>query len=47
MNPALMAHFEEQARFCEAFGSPFTARLVEAMARDLAAGGATAVLVVD
>jgi hypothetical protein len=44
---ALLAHFEEQAGFCEAFGSPFTARLIEAMARDLASGGPTAELVGD
>jgi hypothetical protein len=42
---ALLAHFSEQARFCEAFGSPFTARLIEAMARDLEAGGPVAALV--
>ena len=47
MNPALLAHFEEQARFCDAFGSPFTARLIEAMTRDLEAGGPTAGLVAE
>jgi hypothetical protein len=40
-------HFREQAGFCFAFGSPFTARLIEAMARDLEAGGPTAALVGD
>ena len=47
MNQALLDHFDEQAGFCEAFGSPFTARLIEAMARDLAAGGPVADLVGD
>jgi hypothetical protein len=47
VNPALLDHFTEQAGFCEAFGSPFTARLVEALGRDLAAGGPTAALVAD
>jgi len=47
VNRALLDHFEEQAGFCEAFGSPFTARLLEAMARDLAAGGPIAELVGD
>ena len=47
MNPALLAHFAEQAHFCEAYGSPFTARLIEAMARDLEGGGPTAELVGD
>ncbi len=47
MNPDLLDHFVEQARFCDAFGSPFTARLIEAMTRDLEAGGPTAELVAD
>lgn len=47
MNPKLHRHFEEQAGFCEALGSPFTARLIEAMARDLEAGGPVARLVGD
>jgi hypothetical protein len=41
----LVDHFAEQAGFCDALGSPFTARLIEAMARDLAAGGPVAQLV--
>jgi hypothetical protein len=45
MNQALLDHFEEQARFCDALGAPFTARLIEAMARDLVAGGPVAELV--
>src|SRR5262245_44947629 len=47
MNAEVLAHFAEQARFCEQFGSPFTARLVEALGRDIAAGGPTASLVAD
>lgn len=47
MNPALLDHFVEQARYCDAYGSPFTARLIEAMARDLGAGGPVADLVGD
>jgi hypothetical protein len=43
----LLEHFAEQASFCDAFGSPFTARLLEAMVRDLEAGGPTAALVAD
>jgi hypothetical protein len=45
--PSLLAHFAEQAGFCDAMGSPFTARLLEAMARDLEAGGPVADLVGD
>jgi hypothetical protein len=47
MTPALRAHFVEQAGFCDALGSPFTARLIEAMGHDLTAGGPTADLVGD
>lgn len=42
---ALLDHFREQAGFCLAMGSPFTAGLVEAMADDLEAGGPVADLV--
>ncbi len=45
VNQALLDHFAEQAGFCDAYGSPFTARLLEAMARDLRDGGPTADLV--
>jgi hypothetical protein len=47
MNPDMLPHFVEQAGFCEAFGSPFTARLLEAMGRDLELGGPTAELVAE
>lgn len=47
MDPKLLLHFEEQAGFCEVLGSPFTARLIDAMHRDLVAGGPVASLVGD
>ena len=47
MNERLREHFIEQAGFCEAYGSPFTARLIEALLGDLDAGGPTAALVGD
>jgi len=43
--PEIIEHFAEQARFCEIYGSPFMARLLEALGVDLAAGGPTARLV--
>jgi hypothetical protein len=43
----LLTHFGEQAFHCDAYGSPFTARLIEAMQRDLAAGGPVNDLVGD
>ena len=43
----LRDHFAEQAAICEAYGSPFTARLLERAGRDLAAGGPVAELVAD
>ena len=45
MSSAVIDHFVEQARHCESYGSPFMARLLEELARDLAAGGPTADLV--
>jgi hypothetical protein len=41
----LRDHFRQQAGFCDAYGSPFTARLCERMAADLEAGGPTVDLV--
>lgn len=41
----VIEHFVEQARYCEEYGSPFMARLLEALARDIRAGGPTAPLV--
>lgn len=47
MHDGLQDHFAQQAGFCEQYGSPFTARLIEALAADIAAGGPTAALVGD
>jgi hypothetical protein len=44
---SLLAHFAEQALHCESYGSPFTGQLIEAMGRDLEAGGPVADLVAD
>lgn len=41
----LLAHFREQAIYCDLFGSPFTARLIEQMGADLEAGGPVADLI--
>ncbi|NWG54937.1 MAG: DUF2332 domain-containing protein [Hydrogenophilaceae bacterium] len=38
----ILAHFREQAAFCDAYGSPFTGALIRAMADDVEAGGPTA-----
>jgi hypothetical protein len=42
---AVIEHFAEQARFSEVYGSPFMARLLEAVGRDIEAGGPAAALV--
>lgn len=42
---AVIEHFVQQAYYCEEYGSPFMARLLEALARDIEAGGPTAELV--
>ena len=42
---ALLDHFQEQAGFCDAYGSPFTARLIERLAQDLRTRGPVADLV--
>jgi len=47
MNLSLAAHFAEQAAFCKAFGSPFTAALIDALGRDLEARGPTFDLVAE
>ncbi len=41
----ILAHFHEQAMFCDEYGSPFTAQLIERMGADLAAGGPVADLI--
>ncbi len=43
----LLDHFREQAGFCRALGSPFTAALIDAMADDIAQDGVVATLVGD
>jgi hypothetical protein len=44
LRDAMHAHFREQAPGCEAYGSPFTARLIEHMEADFDAGGPVAAL---
>ncbi|HMI93381.1 MAG TPA: DUF2332 family protein [Polyangiales bacterium] len=44
---AMRAYFREQARVCDEYGSPFTARLIEAMWIDFEAGGPVAELIAD
>ncbi len=39
MNEKILAHFAEQAGFCNALGSPFTGQLIERMREDFIAGG--------
>lgn len=41
----VLAHFEEQAGFCTAYGSPFTGALILHAAEDIRAGGPTAALI--
>jgi len=36
---AVIQHFVQQAGYCDEYGSPFMARLIEALARDIEAGG--------
>jgi hypothetical protein len=43
----VLAHFREQAGFCTAYGSPFTGGMIEAVARDVEAGGPVAALLQD
>jgi hypothetical protein len=43
----ILAHFNEQAVFCEAYGSPFTGRMIRCFAEDLQSGGPIAALVGD
>lgn len=47
MQDRILDHFREQAGFCDLFGSPFTARLLERIAADIAAGGPSARYVAD
>jgi hypothetical protein len=43
----VLAHFNEQAVFCEVYGSPFTGQLIRRFAEDLESGGPTAALAGD
>lgn len=43
----VLSHFNEQAGFCESYGSPFTGQLIRRFADDLAGGGPVAALVGD
>jgi hypothetical protein len=43
----VIEHCRQQAGWCDDYGSPFTARLIERLARDIEAGGPTAALVAD
>ncbi|HRO02982.1 MAG TPA: DUF2332 domain-containing protein [Terricaulis sp.] len=43
----VLGHFEEQASFCAAYGSPFTSALLLHAAEDIRAGGPTSALVAD
>lgn len=42
---AVLDHFREQSHYCGLYGSPFMARLLDALARDIEDGGPTADLV--
>ena len=44
---SVIAHFREQAMFCDMYGSPFTGALMKAMASDIEAGGLMAALAGD
>lgn len=43
----VIEHFAQQAQYCQVYGSPFMARLLEVLGRDIEAGGPTADLVAD
>lgn len=43
----ILAHFAEQAMYCDMFGSPFTAQLIRAISADYELGGATAALLAN
>lgn len=47
MTADVLAHFNEQATFCEFYGSRFTGQLIRRFAEDLEAGGPVAALVGD
>ncbi len=41
----VLAHFDEQAQFCTAYGSPFTGELITRMRGDIAENGPTAAII--
>ncbi|MEZ5958447.1 MAG: DUF2332 domain-containing protein [Hyphomonadaceae bacterium] len=47
MNEKILAHFAEQAMYCDMFGSPFTAQLIKAMSADYEQGGPISALLKD
>ncbi|MGE0664906.1 MAG: DUF2332 domain-containing protein [Hyphomonadaceae bacterium] len=47
MREKILAHFAEQAMYCDMFGSPFTAQLIKAMSEDYERGGPSAALLKD
>ncbi len=47
MKEKILAHFAEQAMYCDMFGSPFTAQLIKSMSEDYQSGGPVAALLKD
>jgi len=47
VNEKILAHFAEQAMYCDMFGSPFTAQLIKSMSEDYQSGGPIAALLKD
>jgi hypothetical protein len=47
MKEKILAHFAEQAMYCEMFGSPFTAQLIKRISEDYESGGPVATLLKD
>jgi hypothetical protein len=47
MREKILAHFAEQAMYCDMFGSPFTAQLIRSMSEDYERGGPVAALLKD
>ena len=47
MKEKILAHFAEQAMYCDMFGSPFTAQLIKSMSEDYQGGGPIAALLKD
>lgn len=47
MNDKILAHFAEQAMYCDMFGSPFTAQLIKAMSADYEQRGPVASLLAN